>query len=317
MRSGEHSNCRGLHRVFHLLLGYTGIVSGEPDGQHHSKARLACSGRDLKLSPVLVDDDVVGDMQAKARAYAGILRRVEGLENARLNLLGYSWSVVDDVYRNDTLRGEGAQSEHSLTCYGVYGVVDHVGPHLIELGPVSLYARNVFGVISLDANTRGDPGTQEHQGVLQALDHIDFLDRRLIQVRVRFDGLDYLRQGFSALANLIQQAVDRRTGSQPSDYNGQLCNREAFGHPLQLIPIPAGGDQHRREFPGLPDAVVLQPLLQPILLLAEGQWLGYRRCSLALCDFFLQGAERLLLVLVGGEHVELSRQLLSLGQRIT
>src|ERR687893_2972195 len=105
MRSGEHSNCRGLHRVFHLLLGYTGIVSGEPDGQHHSKARLACSGRDLKLSPVLVDDDVVGDMQAKARAYAGSLRGKEGLENARLNLRRYPRSVVDDVDRDDIFRG--------------------------------------------------------------------------------------------------------------------------------------------------------------------------------------------------------------------
>jgi hypothetical protein len=137
--------------------------------------------------------------------------------------------------------------------------------HLIELGPVSFYARHVVSIISRDLDTCGDPGTEEHQGVLQALDHIDILDRRLIQIRIRLDGLDDLRHGLSALSHLLQQAVDRRTSSQPSGYYGQLCGREVFGQPLYLISIPAGGDKHRREFPGLIDAAVLQPLLQPIL----------------------------------------------------
>lgn len=90
-------------------LAYTGIVSSEADRQLYPKARLAGSGRDLDPSPVLVDDDVVGDMQAKARAYTGSLRGKEGLENARLNLLGYPRSVVDDVDRDNTFRDEGAQ----------------------------------------------------------------------------------------------------------------------------------------------------------------------------------------------------------------
>jgi hypothetical protein len=77
---------------------------------------------------VLVDDDVVGYMQTKSRAYAGSLRGIEGLENARLNLWGYPRSVVDDFDGDDTLRCEGAQGKLSLACYGVYGVVDQVGP---------------------------------------------------------------------------------------------------------------------------------------------------------------------------------------------
>jgi len=88
-RSGERLICRASTKSFTGSLGYTGSISSEPDRQHHSKARLAWCGGDLKLSPVLVDDDVVGDMQAKARAYARSLRGKEGLENARLNLRGY------------------------------------------------------------------------------------------------------------------------------------------------------------------------------------------------------------------------------------
>src|SRR5918994_1542060 len=223
-------------------LAYAGIISGEADRQHHPKARLAWSGHDLDVSPVLVDDDVVGDMQAKAGADAGRLGGKEGFENAWLNLRGNPRSIVDDI---------------------------------------------------------------------------DFLDRRLIQIRIRLDGLDDLRHGLSALSHLLEQAVDRRTCSQPPDFYRHLCGREPFGQPLQLIPVPAGGDQHRRELPGLPHAVVLQPLLQLILLLAEGQRVVDRRYGLALCDFLLQGTERLLLACVGGERVELGRQLLSLGQRVT
>jgi hypothetical protein len=112
-------------------LAYTGIISSEADRQLYPKARLAWSGRDLDLSPVLVDDDVVGDVQAKARAYTGSLRGKEGLENARLNLRGDPRSLVDDVDRDHTFRGEGAQSKLSLAFYGVDRVVDQVGPHLI------------------------------------------------------------------------------------------------------------------------------------------------------------------------------------------
>src|SRR5215213_10058151 len=112
-------------------FGLTGIAFGEADRQHHSEAGLAGFGRDLKLPTVLVDDDVVGDVQAQARADARSFRGKEGFEDARLNLRGYPRSVVDDVDRDHTFRGEGAQSKLSLASYGVDRVVDQVGPHLI------------------------------------------------------------------------------------------------------------------------------------------------------------------------------------------
>src|SRR5215217_1981309 len=74
MRSSQQVMCRAVTGP----LGYTGIISREPDRQHHPKARLAWFRGDLKLSPVLVDDDVVGYVQTKTRAYAGSLRGIEG-----------------------------------------------------------------------------------------------------------------------------------------------------------------------------------------------------------------------------------------------
>src|SRR5215210_1264200 len=65
-------------------LGYAGITSSEPNRQHHSKARLTWFGCNSNLSAVLVDDDIVGDVQSQSRAYAGILRGKEGVEDTRL-----------------------------------------------------------------------------------------------------------------------------------------------------------------------------------------------------------------------------------------
>src|SRR5215211_2023136 len=185
-------------------FGLTGITSGEADRQHHPEAGLAGFGRDLKLPTVLVDDDVVGDVQAQARADARSFRGKEGFEDARLNLRGYPRSVVDDLDHNNAVRTVGAQDEFSVALYGVDRVIYEVGPHLIELGSVGLYRRHIVGVISLDAYIRIELWTQEHQGILQALDHIDALDRRLIQIRIRLDGLDDLRHGFGALSYLLE-----------------------------------------------------------------------------------------------------------------
>src|SRR5829696_6535966 len=206
-----------------------GIVFGESDRQHYSEACLTGSGGDLDLAPVLVDDYVVGDMHTQASAVAGGFGGKEGFEDALLYLRGHPRSVVDDFDRDDVVRGVGTQDEFSLA---LYGVVDDVGPHLIEFGSVGLYAWHIVGIISRDDEIRGDLGTQEHQGILQVFDHIDFLDRRLVQIRIRLDGTHDLRHGFGALSHLLEQTVDRRTGSKPPDYHRQLCGGETFGQPL-------------------------------------------------------------------------------------
>src|SRR5215210_2857556 len=81
--------------------------SGEPNRQDHLEARLSRYGRDLDLTVVLVDDDVVGDVQAQSRADAGTLRGKEGFENAALNLGGDPGPVVDDFDNGVAVPGVG------------------------------------------------------------------------------------------------------------------------------------------------------------------------------------------------------------------
>ena len=79
------------------LARFTGIASGEPNRQRHSKTCIPGFGRDLYLTVVFVDDDIVGDMQTQSRAGARSLRSKEGFENAPLDLGGNSGPVVDDL----------------------------------------------------------------------------------------------------------------------------------------------------------------------------------------------------------------------------
>src|SRR5215212_129494 len=152
---------------------------------------------------MLVDDDVVGDVQAQACAGTGGFGGKEGLEDTRLSFGWNPWPIVDDLDYDVALFATGEQPEFSLTLHGLDGVVDDVGPDLIQFGPVGLDTRNVVGVVARDADACFDLGAQEHQGCLQALSYVDLWDRRLIQVRVRFDGLDDLGDRFSALSQFL------------------------------------------------------------------------------------------------------------------
>jgi hypothetical protein len=82
--------------------------SGEPNGQDHPEARLSRCGRDLDLTVVLVDDDIVGDVQAQSRADAGTLGGKEGFEDAVLDLGWNPGPVVDDFDNGVAVLGIGA-----------------------------------------------------------------------------------------------------------------------------------------------------------------------------------------------------------------
>jgi hypothetical protein len=86
-REGSHSSFRA-HKIGQLhhdsLARLRWLNSSEPNGQHHSKARLTCFGCNSNLSAVFVDDDIVGDVQPQSCACAGILRGKEGVEDTRL-----------------------------------------------------------------------------------------------------------------------------------------------------------------------------------------------------------------------------------------
>ena len=73
------------------------LTAGEQDRQHHSKARLSRLRSNLDLAMMLMDDDIVGDMQAQAWTNARGLRSKEGVEDARLNLGWDPWPVVYDL----------------------------------------------------------------------------------------------------------------------------------------------------------------------------------------------------------------------------
>src|SRR6478672_11008019 len=106
---------------------------GGVDREAHAHAGVARPGLDLDRPAVAIDDDAVGDVEAQAGPAADVLGRVERLERSLLHLRAHARAGVtdldDDGLSVETRRdGEGADAAH-----GVDGVVDEVGPDLVEL----------------------------------------------------------------------------------------------------------------------------------------------------------------------------------------
>src|SRR6266849_9350191 len=85
---------------------------------------------------MLCDHDPPADVQAEARSAADVLRREERLEDPRLDLRRDAWPIVGDLDQDADVLPGGADSQVSLAVHRVDGIVDEIGPDLVELAAV-------------------------------------------------------------------------------------------------------------------------------------------------------------------------------------
>src|SRR6185503_18963411 len=81
-------------------------------------------------------DDAAGDVEAEARALAHIFRREEGIEDAIEDVLRNSGTIVDHPHAYLALGCAGFDPDVTFW-RRVDGVVQEIGPHLIELAAVA------------------------------------------------------------------------------------------------------------------------------------------------------------------------------------
>ena len=77
--------------------------------------------------------DALNGIEAEAGALAHFFGGEEGLENVLLDLGRNSRAIVGDLHYCALVIAIGADQKLSLATHGVDGVVDDVGPDLIEL----------------------------------------------------------------------------------------------------------------------------------------------------------------------------------------
>ncbi len=78
-----------------------------------------------------VHHDPVGSVEAETGPLARFLGGEEAVKDPPLNLFRNARPSVIDFHHNPVAFIAGAQHDLALAVYGVHGVVDQIGPHLI------------------------------------------------------------------------------------------------------------------------------------------------------------------------------------------
>src|SRR5262245_39392281 len=89
-----------------------------------------------------VSDNAIADDQSETRAGAYRFGREKGLEHARLNFRRNARAVVHDLYDYLVVLKRSANADFPCPIYGGDGVINQIGPDLIEFTAISHDARH-------------------------------------------------------------------------------------------------------------------------------------------------------------------------------
>ena len=209
---------------------------------------------------MVVDDDVAADIQPQARARSGRLGGEERIEDPRLDLFGNAGTVVLDLDHHPGFGGFRPYDQPPVGDFGhgVDGVVDQVGPYLVQFAPERLDPRQIAFVFPVHVDAFGLV-FEQHQGVVEPHRHVDVLHGSLIEVGVRLERLDDRRHSAGSLFDLIDEGELSLGGVDEADDTlqpGTLHVVDEIGQPIRRDP---GINQTGRQFPAPVNVVVGQP----------------------------------------------------------
>src|SRR3990172_2708433 len=196
----------------------------------------------LDGAAVPLDGDVVREVQSETGSDPGRLCCKERLEHPALELRWDPGAGVANLNDGMGILNRGLEPNLALAVHGIDGVVDDIGPDLIQLTGVGFDFGKVSRVFTFDPDTAFDLVRQDHQGILQALTQVDVLDRSLVQIGIVLDRSHDRRYAFQAHAGIPHQPVDVRSDGEPTDDDWELGGLETPGEALQLGQFPAAGE---------------------------------------------------------------------------
>src|SRR5919106_4007330 len=158
-------------------------VRGAGDRQQHPEAGVAGRGGDPQVAAVALDHDAPADVEAEAGALADRLGGVEGLEDVGQDRLGDARAGVGDLDDQAVAVAAGADGQPALAVHalhGVDGVLDQVGPDLVELAGVGRQQRQRPVVVAHHLDARLQLVLEHGQGRLQPLVEVEPLQRAAV-----------------------------------------------------------------------------------------------------------------------------------------
>src|SRR5829696_8938815 len=153
-----------------------GRLNGDADLQDGC-ARL---GVDADRATVALLDDASCDVKTKTRALAHVLCGVERLECAGRYVPWHAGAGVADFNDDVSPVSPGRYSQSAGAVHRVDGVIDEVGPHLVEFAGVGLDPGD-DAVVTYDVDVV-ELVAEHHQGAFQAVADVDALDRSSVHL---------------------------------------------------------------------------------------------------------------------------------------
>ncbi len=213
-------------------------------------------------------DDAMHDAEAQAGADAYGLGGVEGVEDVGLAVERDAAAVVADADAEvgsvfavgERFLGPRADADAAVLWDGVDGVVEQIGPDLVEAGAVGMEERKVGGEVFFEDDLLFAKFVAEddERGVDAVVD-VDGLVLALALVGVGFDRLDEVGDAADALFDGADQlhAGDERV--EPAQGVGEGFAGELDPGALELRGVEADGDQCRSHLPGVVEVCGLHP----------------------------------------------------------
>ena len=199
------------------------------DGETDFEAGFTRPGFEFDFATVTVPNDAVADDQAQAGAGADRFGGEEWLEHARLDLRGNAGTVVHDFDQQLVGIEAGADTDFAGAIYGGDSVINEISPNLIEFAAISGNPRD--GTIECPNEGHIFQFVTEHgQGALDSFVDVHLLHRRLIHIRVGFDGFDEFSNSRGALVHLADQRFQIQTRLEPGERISVARGRKLGGH---------------------------------------------------------------------------------------
>jgi hypothetical protein len=209
---------------------------------------------------MFLHDDIVADIQSQTCPATDRFGRKEGIENFGLNILGNPWPIICNLHHHRGIVLARPQDKLTPALHGIDGVVNDVGPDLIQLAAISLDTGQIFGILPAHGNPGFQFGVQNNQGVFQVLFYIYGLYGGLVHVSISFERFDNRGNAIGPQIDLGKQTVDRIGRTLPIDNGAELRRRELFRQRRHLVRIVSEAHQRGREFLSACNPLRLQPL---------------------------------------------------------
>src|SRR5258708_29252631 len=172
----------------------------------HLESRVAGNRRYADLAADIFDD-AVNHVKAKPRAFADALCSEKGIEDARFDFGRNARPIVGNFHENEIVFADDANPEFAVAVHGVGGVVNQVGPDLIQFAATGHNLGQAGRVISRIGDAALQLVMHDRESVFDTVLDVHLLHGALIHIGIFFDGTDKIGDARRAVFNFLGDAI--------------------------------------------------------------------------------------------------------------